>query len=142
MSRGILGKDEAGLNDMIFGIQTWAQADNHANVGCLPFGVADVRLLLAGSYIVVGVPLDECPGNNLQEKICGALTAEGSVAFMEAAANHGFAVTVDEPGMLVCLPPHHVVATVGSHEGDENEHDENKNKSKNDDDDDDDDDEE
>ena len=119
LSREIFGREEAGLNDMIFGIQVWAQSDKHANVGCLPFGIPDVRLLLKGSYTVVGVPFDECPGATLQDKILGPLHAQGAVAFVEAAESHGFVVTLDEPGTLVCLPPDHIIATVGSQEGED-----------------------
>eukprot|EP00972_Heterocapsa_arctica_P055719 8220186-Heterocapsa_arctica.AAC.1 len=70
--------DSEALKEEFFGPQHWYQSEWHFNIGCTPYGSADVRYLTKGSYIMAGVRSDELVGKTMQEKVERILTDAGA----------------------------------------------------------------
>ena len=96
------------------------QKDNFNNVSVTPYGLADIRLLLRGAYIVAGDMMDSVPGDGLSKKIQGCLTKTGMREFIRLAKDpaHGFVVVHDEAESILHIPAGMIVSTAGLHEED------------------------
>ena len=61
-------KDQTILQAEVFSPQAWVQSESHCFIGGTPFGIAEARWLMEGSYIIAGVKLEEVPGAHLNNK--------------------------------------------------------------------------
>eukprot|EP00974_Lingulodinium_polyedra_P106705 10330015-Lingulodinium_polyedra.AAC.1 len=55
-----------GLVDLAFGCQQFAMSGTRAHLGIAFYGVAEFRVLLEGSYGIVGWQISDAPGATLQ----------------------------------------------------------------------------
>eukprot|EP00959_Pyramimonas_sp_CCMP1952_P350466 7342590-Pyramimonas_sp.AAC.1 len=101
------------MKNEIFGFQHWAVGDTHLFVGPSAYGIGEARLLLGGAIIVAGVLISELPGEDLRQKIQGALTSGGSETFINLVRTpgKGFLCVHDEPHSVLCIPNAYLVAT-------------------------------
>ena len=104
----------------IFGAQHWSQAERHCNLGLTPYGLPEVRMLLSGSYMYVGVHCskrNDDTANSTRSKIEYTLTSQGFKLCLETAKveGSGFWLVHDEEHSCVRIPPNHVVFTCGMH---------------------------
>ena len=53
----VVPTEHSAVRDEIFSPQGWALVETHMQISVLPYGCTEVRLLLAGSYIVAGVKM-------------------------------------------------------------------------------------
>jgi hypothetical protein len=106
------------LKEQIFGPQTWAQSESHISANVTPFGVAEIRVLLSGAYVVAGVPLEKIDGTTIKDKIESTLSEQGFGAFLSCATQEGrgFWATHDSEFTGVLVPAGHMVLTVGMHD--------------------------
>ena len=107
-----LPEHELPLQSKVFHPQAWATSNLHHNVGVSPFGLGEFRMLLDGTAYVIGVPLNQVPGEDMSAKITQLFTKSEQIA--EIIKRHGFAKIMDQKGVVLYVPPGYIQITAGA----------------------------
>lgn len=102
-------KGETWLIGM-FAYQFWLAVPGHQHVATTPFCLGECRIMLEGSLVLCGLPIEKAPGTDIARKIAlpGDMPLDSAADLFKA---HGFQVTL-APGMTVVIPPNYLVVEV------------------------------
>ena len=104
-----MGSSQAALHKEMFGRQIWSAEEGWQTCTVTPWCAGEVRALVDGSYVAIGLRFETVRGGDLKSKVetMTSMTVQAACRFAET--NKGFVIHHNTPGTMLVVPPGFIV---------------------------------